>query len=617
MFDIQAELKKLPESPGVYIMKNESDEIIYVGKAKILKNRVRQYFQNNSAHTPKVRTMVSHIDHFEYIVTGNEVEALILENSLIKKHSPRYNILLKDDKTYPYIKVTTNEMYPRVFMTRKHLKDKARYFGPFTSGLTVKENIELINKIWKLRRCQKVFPRDYNKERPCLNYHIGQCSAPCNRLISEEEYNKMIDGIINFLSGKTEGVIAELKEKMEQASENLEYEKAAEYRDTIENVKTLNEKQIIENMHIDDRDVIAFARGQGDECVVQVFFIRGGRITGREHFMPENCQDISDSAMLSEFIEQFYSGTPFIPKEIILPCDIDDYELISQWLSEQKGQRVSILIPQKGERKRLVDMARQNAQITLDKFGAEMKREQDRTKGALEEIQKALGIDFELNRIESYDISNTQGFESVASMVVFEKGKPKRSDYRKFKIKAVIGANDYASMYEVITRRFTRYINEKNNIGKKAGFDRLPDMLFLDGGKGQITAVEQALKDMDISVAVCGMIKDDHHRTRGIIYNGREISMPYSSEGFKLLTRIQDEVHRFAIEYHRSLRSKKQIHSILDDIKGIGEVRRKALLLHFGDIDRIMHASEEELAKAKGMDKRSAKAVYEFFRREK
>ncbi len=614
MFDIQAELKKLPESPGVYIMKNESDEIIYVGKAKILKNRVRQYFQNSSAHTPKVRTMVSHIDHFEYIVTGSEVEALILENSLIKKHSPRYNILLKDDKTYPYIKVTTNEMYPRVLMTRKHLKDKARYFGPFTSGLTVKENIELINKIWKLRRCQKVFPRDYNKERPCLNYHIGQCKAPCNKLISEEEYNKMVDSIINFLSGRTEEVIAELKEKMETASEALEFEKAAEYRDTIENVKTLNEKQIIENMHIDDRDVIAFARDEDDSCIVQVFFIRGGRITGREHFMPENCQGISDTAMLAEFMEQFYSGTPFIPKEIILQCDIEDYDLISQWLSEQKGQRVNILIPQKGERKRLVDMARQNARITLDKFGAEMKREQDRTKGALEEIQKALGIDFELNRIESYDISNTQGFESVASMVVFEKGKPKRSDYRKFKIKAVVGANDYASMYEVITRRFTRYINEKNNIGKKAGFDRLPDMLFLDGGKGQITAVEQALEDMGLSVAVCGMIKDDRHRTRGIIYNGKEITMPYSSEGFKLLTRIQDEVHRFAIEYHRSLRSKKQVHSILDDIKGIGAVRRKALMLHFGDIDKIIKASVEELTQADGMDKRAAQAVYDFFR---
>ncbi len=614
MFDIQAELKKLPESPGVYIMKNESDEIIYVGKAKILKNRVRQYFQNNANHSPKVKTMVSHIDHFEYIVTGSEVEALILENSLIKKHSPRYNILLKDDKTYPYIKVTTNEMYPRVFMTRKHLKDKARYFGPFTSGLTVKENIELINKIWKLRRCSKVFPRDLGKERPCLNYHIGQCKAPCNNMISQEEYNKMVDGIINFLSGKTDNVISDLKEKMLQASENLEFEKAAEYRDTIENVKTLNEKQIIENMHTDDRDVIAFARGNDGECVVQVFFIRGGRITGREHFMLEDCQDAADSTVLSEFTQQFYSGTPFIPKEIILQCDVDDFDIISQWLSEQKGQRVNLLIPQKGERKRLVDMARQNAQITLDKFGTEMRREQDRTKGALNEIRSALGIDFDLDRIESYDISNTQGFESVASMVVFEKGKPKRSDYRKFKIKGVVGANDYASMYEVITRRFTRYINEKNNIGKKAGFDRLPDMLFLDGGKGQITAVEQALSDLNISVAVCGMIKDDHHRTRGIIYKGKEITMPYSSEGFKLLTRIQDEVHRFAIEYHRSLRSKKQVHSILDDIKGIGSVRRKALMHYFGDIDKIMQASEEELLKAEGMDKRSAKAVYDFFR---
>ncbi len=614
MFDIQAELKKLPEDPGVYIMKNESDEVIYVGKAKILKNRVRQYFQHNSNHSPKVKTMVSHIDHFEYIVTGSEVEALILENSLIKKYSPRYNILLKDDKTYPYIKVTTNEMFPRVFMTRKHLKDKARYFGPFTSGLTVKENIELINKIWKLRRCSKVFPRDIGKERPCLNYHIGLCNAPCNGLISEERYNNMIDGIINFLSGKTDGIIAELKEKMMRASEDLEFEKAAEYRDTIENVKTLNEKQIIENMHTNDRDVIAFAKGDEGEYVIQVFFIRGGRITGREHFMLEDCRYMTDSAVLSEFTQQFYSGTPFIPKEIMLQCDIDDHDIISQWLSEQKGQRVNILIPQKGERKRLVDMARQNAHITLDKFGAEMKREQDRTKGALGEIQSALGTDTELNRIESYDISNTQGFESVASMVVFENGRPKRSDYRKFKIKSVVGANDYASMYEVITRRFTRYINEKNNIGKKAGFDRLPDMLFIDGGKGQITAVEQALADLNINVAVCGMIKDDRHRTRGIIYNGKEITLPYSSEGFKLLTRIQDEVHRFAIEYHRSLRSKKQIHSILDDINGIGSVRRKALMLHFGDIDKIMAADVEELSKVKGMDKKSAQAVYDFFR---
>lgn len=615
MFDIKAELKKLPDSPGVYIMRNEADEIIYVGKAKVLKNRVRQYFQNSANHSVKVKTMVSHIDHFEYIVTNSELEALILENNLIKKHSPKYNIRLKDDKTYPYIKVTTNEMFPRVFMTRQHLKDKAKYFGPFTSGLTVKENIELVHKIWELRRCSKVFPRDFNKERPCLNHHIGQCKAPCNKMISEEEYNIMIGGVLDFLSGKTDKVIEELREKMLKASENLEFEKAAEYRDTIANVKALNEKQIIENMHINERDVIAFVRGDNGECVVQIFFIRGGKITGREHFMPENCEDAPDNTMLSEFIEQFYSGTPYIPKEIILQCDIDNFDLISQWLSEQKGQRVNILIPQKGERKRLVDMARNNAQITLDKFGANIMREHQRTIGALEEIKAALEIDFDLNRIESYDISNTQGFQSVASMVVFENGMPKRSDYRKFKIKTVIGANDYASMSEVISRRFTRYINETTNPEvKKAGFDRLPSMIFLDGGKGQISAVKEVLDDLGIVVPVCGMVKDDHHRTRALLYKGEERELDSHSEGFKLITRIQDEVHRFAIDYHRQLRNQKQVHSILEDIKGIGKVRRRALMAHFKDISKIKDAGFEELKNIDGMDSSSAEAVYNFFR---
>lgn len=615
MFDIKAELKKLPDSPGVYIMRNEADEIIYVGKAKILKNRVRQYFQNSANHSVKVKTMVSHIDHFEYIVTNSELEALILENSLIKKHSPKYNIRLKDDKTYPYIKVTTNEMFPRVFMTRQHLKDKAKYFGPFTSGLTVKENIELIHKIWDLRRCHRVFPRDLNKERPCLNYHIGRCKAPCNEHISEKAYDEMINGVIDFLSGKTSKIIEDINSKMIEASENLQFEKAAEYRDTIANVKALNEKQIIESMHVNERDVIGFVRGQNDECVVQVFFIRGGKITGREYFMPENCEDMENSTMLSEFMEQFYSGTPYIPKEIILQCDIDDFELISQWLSEQKGQRVNILIPQKGERKRLVDMARNNAQIILDKFGANIMREQQRTTGALEEIKKALDIDFDLTRIESYDISNTQGFQSVASMVVFENGMPKRSDYRKFKIKTVIGANDYASMSEVISRRFTRYINETTNSEvKKAGFDRLPSMIFLDGGKGQISAVKEVLDDLGIVVPVCGMVKDDHHRTRALLYKGEERELDTHSEGFKLITRIQDEVHRFAIDYHRQLRSQKQIHSILEDIKGVGKVRRKALMAHFKDIAKIKEADIEELKRVEGMDTKSAEAVYNFFR---
>ena len=614
MFDIKAELKKLPDSPGVYIMRNEADEIIYVGKAKILKNRVRQYFQNSANHSVKVRTMVSHIDHFEYIVTNSELEALILENTLIKKHDPKYNIRLKDDKTYPYIKVTTNEMFPRVFMTRQHLKDKAKYFGPFTSSLTVKENIELIHKIWELRTCSKVFPRDLNKERPCLNYHIGQCKAPCNGYVSEKEYNKMVKGVLDFLSGKTDEIIEDLNEKMLKASENLEFEKAAEYRDTITNVKSLNEKQIIESMHTNERDVIGFVRGDNGECGVQIFFIRGGKITGREHFMPENCEDTPDNIMLAEFMEQFYSGTPYIPKEIILQCDIDDFELISQWLSEQKGQRVNILIPQKGERKRLVDMARNNAQIILDKFGANIMREHQRTIGALEEIKKALDIDFDLTRIESYDISNTQGFQSVASMVVFENGMPKRSDYRKFKIKTVIGANDYASMSEVISRRFTRYINETTDPEvKKAGFDRLPSMIFLDGGKGQISAVKEVLDDMGIVVPVCGMVKDDHHRTRALLYKGEERELDTHSEGFKLITRIQDEVHRFAIDYHRQLRNQKQVHSILEDIKGIGTVRRKALMAHFKDISKIKDADVEELKRVEGMDSKAAEAVYNFF----
>lgn len=625
MFNIKEELKKLPSEPGVYIMKNEADEIIYVGKAKVLKNRVRQYFQNSANHSAKVMSMVKHIDHFEYIVTGSEMEALILENSLIKKHSPKYNIRLKDDKTYPYIKVTTNEMFPRVISTRKHLKDKAKYFGPFTSGLTVKENLELINKIWPLRRCQKQFPRDFEKERPCLNYHIGQCKAPCNRLITKEDYDKIVDEVIDFLSGNTSDIIKRLRAEMEISSENLEFEKAAELRDTIQNIKVLNEKQIIENMHIDDRDVIGFARGNVNsenlnytynECVIQIFFIRGGKITGREHFLLEDCADNTDTEIMTDFIQQFYSGTPFIPKEIILQCEIEDFELISEWLSSEKGQRVSILIPQKGERKHLVDMARNNAQITLDKFGMQIKSERRRTVGALEEIKKALGISFDLDRIESYDISNTQGYESVASMVVFEKGMPKRSDYRKFKIKGVVGADDYASMDEVITRRFIRYINENSDISaKKTGFHKLPNMLFLDGGKGQISAVTEALERLGINVEVCGMAKDDRHRTRALMYKGEEIKMPYTSEGFKLITRIQDEVHRFAIEYHRKLRAQKQIHSILDDIEGIGSVRRKALMHKFGDIEKIRRAEIGELMEADGMNRKSAEAVYNFFRK--
>lgn len=615
MFDIQQELKKLPESPGVYIMKDENDHIIYVGKAKVLKNRVRQYFQNNINHSAKVKSMVSHIARFEYIVTGSDVEALILENNLIKKHSPKYNIMLKDDKTYPYIKVTTNEMYPRVFMTRQHLKDKAKYFGPFTSNTAVSEIIELVHKIYPLRHCIKKFPKDFNKERPCLNYHIGQCKAPCNSLVSVEEYEKMVEGVIDFLNGNTQNAINMLKEQMLKASDELEFEKAAEIRNTIMGIEKLNQKQFTENLSQEDKDVIGFARQKG-EAVVQVFFIRGGKLTGREHFYMNELEDIDDTDFIEEFVKQFYSGTPFIPQEIILQCNINDFDIISQWLSEQKGQRVSILVPQKGERYKLLKMAVNNAEITFDKTGERLKNEHNRTIGALKELQAALGVDFELNRIESYDISNTQGFESVGSMVVFEKGKAKYSDYRKFKIKTVIGPDDYASMYEVITRRFMRFIDEnsENPENKKAGFDKLPDIIFMDGGKGQISSALKALEDLDISVPVCGMVKDDRHRTRGLLFNDREIVLSPHSEGFKLVTRIQDEVHRFAIEYHRKLREKKQIHSVLDDIKGIGEVRRKALMKHFGDIEKIRLAQVEELAQVQGMDIKSAQNVYNFFR---
>jgi excinuclease ABC subunit C len=559
--------------------------------------------------------MVKHIDHFEYIVTNSELEALILENSLIKKNSPKYNIMLKDDKTYPYIKVTTNELFPRVYSTRQHKKDKAKYFGPFTSNYSVKENLDLINKIWKLRKCQKVFPRDFCKERPCLNYHIGQCDAPCNKLIDEETYSKTVDSVLDFLSGKTDAVVEELREKMLEASRYLEFEKAAQLRDAIQSVKKLNEKQIIESMTTEsDRDVIGFTRTE-KEAVVQIFFIRGGKITGREHFMPENTAGMTDRELMTEFIKQFYSGTPYIPKEILLQCDIDDFDLISGWLSDIKEQRVNILVPQRGERKRLVDMASNNAGIILDRFGERIKKEYKTTLGAIEEIKNVMELDFDLNRIESYDISNTQGFQSVGSMVVFENGKPKRSDYRKFKIKTVIGSDDFASMNEVITRRFTRYINETSDDSvKKSGFDKLPDMIFLDGGKGQITAVTKALDMLGLNIPVCGMVKDDNHRTRALLYKDCEIYMSASSEGFKLLTRIQDEVHRFAIEYHRKLRESKQVHSILDDIPNVGEKRRKALMKHFGDVNKIKRASVEELKSIEGMNLKSAQSVYDFFR---
>lgn len=614
LFLISEELKKIPSKPGVYLMIDESDKIIYIGKAKILKNRVKQYFQAYSKHSPKVATLVKHIKKFEYIVTDTEVEALILENNLIKKHEPKYNIRLKDDKTYPYVKITVNEMFPRVFITRKHDKDKAKYFGPFTSSTILKENLDLILSIVPIRRCSKKFPRDLGKERPCLNYHIEKCKAPCNYHISKEEYDKNIKLVIDFFSGKHENILKKLETEMLIASENLEFEKAAELRNKLFAIQRLKENQIAENMNNEDRDVIAFARA-GHEAMIQVFFIRSGKITGREHFLLNNVENLTRSELITDFVKQFYSGTPFIPKEIIVQEKIEDETTITDWLSAIKGQKVSIINPQKnGEKLKLVEMAHKNALISLERFGEQIKREQIRTVGALEEIAKTLNINRFLERIEAYDISNTQGVENVGSMVVFENGRPKRSDYRKFKIKSVFGANDYASMQEVIQRRFLRYIRENKEEAQNTSFNKMPDIIFLDGGKGQISAVEKVLKDLNINVLLCGMVKDDFHRTRGLLFNGKEYSFNKSSEGFKLITRIQDEVHRFAIEYHRKLRQNNLLKSVLDDIKGIGSVRKKALLNHFGSIAEIKKAEIDELLKVDTMNLSSSQAVYNFFR---
>lgn len=612
MFDFEKELKGLPAKPGVYIMKDKDEVVIYVGKAKILKNRVRQYFQSGSGKGIKVNSMVSHIASFEYIVTDSEVEALILENNLIKKYSPKYNIMLTDDKTYPYIKLTSNEMFPRVFMTRQRGKDKAKYFGPFTSSAMVKENLEIINNVWQLRRCRKKFPKDIGKERPCLNYHIGKCLAPCTGQVSEEEYKAHTDAVEDFLNGRQDKILKELEERMVEASEGLEFEKAAKLRDSIAAIKKLGEKQVVEDMADCDRDVIGLARAEG-EAVIQIFFIRGGKLVGREHFILTYPEECSREETAENFIKQFYGGTPFIPKEIFTSVEIGDREIIEQWLSGVKGQKVSLYMPKKGGKQKLCHLADENAGILLNKLGDEFKREQSRTTGALREIKEAIEADFDINRIESYDISNTQGFESVASMVVFEGGKPKRSDYRKFRIKTVYGPNDYASMEEVITRRFLRYKKEKEEKTEKPKFNVLPDVLFIDGGKGHVHVVEQTLRVLNINVPVCGMVKDSRHRTRGLIYKGKEVLLPLSSEGFKLVTRIQDEVHRFAIEYHRKSRANREFHSVLDDIKGIGEIRRKRLIKRFGDIEGIKKASPEELEAVEGMDRRSAEAVYSFF----
>lgn len=620
MFNTQEELKKLPQKPGVYIMKDEGDTIIYVGKAINLKNRVRNYFQPASAVSPKVRSIVANINSFEYIVTDTEIEALILENNLIKKHKPRYNVLLKDDKTYPYIKFTLNEDFPRAFSTRKHEKDGAKYFGPYTDSKAVKETLELLRSLYCLRLCAKKISVTGEATRPCLNYHIGRCKAPCKHLISKSDYNKIVREVFEFLNGKHEPIIKKLEEEMLEASEKLDFESAAAIRDKIFSVRKLEENQKLDMLTTGDQDIIAFARDE-NTALAQVFFMRSGKMTGREHFMLDGTELTAEQEIMTEFITQFYSGTPFIPKELILQHDINDKQIISDWLSQQKGSKVSIIVPQKGEKHKLVHLAHSNAVITLQQFGDQIKREKQKTEGALGEIRNALCIENTLERIEAYDISNIQGYESVGSMIVYEGGKPKRSDYRKFKIKSVLGANDYASMEEVLTRRFKRYefeqAEENQAAGKqtadKAKFSKLPDIIFVDGGKPQISAAESVLEKLNTQIPVCGMIKDDKHRTRGLLFNDREILLPYTSEGFKLVTRIQDEVHRFAIEYHRKLRSKAQIRSALDDINGIGAKRRKALMKHFGSIDKIKSATVEQLTEVDTMNIKSAEAVYNFF----
>ncbi len=610
MFDIKEELKKLPLKPGVYIMKDVNDQVIYVGKAVKLKNRVSQYFQNSKNHSPKVQSMVSHIAEFEYIVTDTEMEALILECNLIKEYSPKYNIALKDDKTYPYIKVTLQEHFPRVFSTRRYEKDGARYFGPITDATAVKEAVEMVHKLWPIRKCKKVFPRDLKKERPCLNYHIGQCAAPCDGLVDEETYRKWVQEAILFLEGKHQDILAQMRKEMDEAAEALDFEKAALLRDKILSVERVAQKQKITNVGYQDSDVIGLARAF-DEALVQVFFIRGGKITGREHFLMKNTEGSSRSQVMTEFIKLFYSGTAFIPKELLLEDapEEGEKEMLEGWLSAMKGSKVSLVVPQKGEKHKLTELAGQNAQVTLSQFGEKIKREQQRTIGAMEQLAQALGLRDKVERVESYDISHIQGYHSVGSMVVFENGKAKKSDYRKFKIKTVVGANDIASMEEVLTRRVRHAVEEQDE-----RFGRLPDLILMDGGKAQIAAAQGVLASFGVTVPVCGMVKDEHHRTRGLLYEGKEIALPTNSEAFQLITRIQDEVHRFAITYHRQLRQKSQVESVLDQIEGIGPKRRKALLRHFGDTEQIAQAEVADLLEVPEMTIKAAEAVYRFFR---
>ena len=618
MFHIEEELKKLPSLPGVYIMHDKHDAIIYVGKAISLKNRVRQYFQRSRNLGIKKEQMVEQIERFEYIVTDSELEALVLESNLIKEHKPKYNTMLKDDKNYPFIKVTTGEEFPRIMTARSMKKDKSKYFGPYTSAGAVKDVIELTRKLYHLRTCSRVLPRDIGKERPCLYYHIKQCYGPCQGYVSKEAYREQVDALLEFLNGNHKNVLKDLEEKMYQASEEMRFEDAAQYRDLMQSVERIGEKQKITDHPGEDKDIIALAE-EGLDAVVQVFFVRDGKLIGRDHFYMKTVLGDTRSMILSSFLKQFYAGTPFIPREIMIQDEIEDQDLIAQWLESRKGKKVRIVVPKKGTKEKLVELAYQNAKLVLRQDKERIKREEGRTIGAVKEISQLLGME-NINRIEAFDISNISGFQSVGSMIVYEKGKPKRSDYRKFRIKGVKGPNDYASMEEVLTRRFVHGMNEQEERGNQqleqdyGSFTRFPDLIMMDGGRGQVNIALEVLAKLNLEIPVCGMVKDDKHRTRGLYFHNQEIPISRDSEGFKLITRIQDEAHRFAIEYHRSLRSKGQVHSILDDIPGIGPARRKALMKHYKGLEGIKEASVEELSQIESMNEKAAKQVFEFFR---
>ena len=621
MFQIEEELKKLPGQPGVYIMHDAKDAIIYVGKAISLKNRVRQYFQSSRDKTAKIKQMVSKIARFEYIVTDSELEALVLECNLIKEHRPRYNTMLKDDKTYPYIKVTASEEYPRILFSRQMKKDKNKYFGPFTSAGAVKDTIELIRKIYRIRACSRKLPQDMGKDRPCLYYHIHQCDAPCQGYISQADYQKSVKQAVGFLNGQYEPVMKYLEEKMRTASETMEFEKAIEYRDLLDSVRKVAQKQKITSQSMEDRDIIAMAKDERD-AVVQVFFVRDGKLIGREHFHMNLTGSESKAEILNSFVKQFYAGTPFVPHEIWVQEELEDAEVIASFLTARRGQKVRFVVPKMGEKERLVELAEKNAKMVLSQDKEKIKREELRTIGAMNQIGSWIGLSG-IKRVEAYDISNISGFESVGSMIVYENGRPKRNDYRKFRIRTVQGPNDYASMREVLLRRFSHGLEETKKMQAEGGdlamgsFTRFPDLLMMDGGRGQVNIALEVLRELQLEIPVCGMVKDDNHRTRGLYYQNVEIPIDRHSEGFQLITRIQDEAHRFAIEYHRSLRGKEQVRSVLDDIKGIGPARRKSLMRTFKTIEAVREASVEELEAAPQMNRAAAEAGYIFFRDDK